>query len=168
MGPLSVMHFNLLRLRETKIAVILQTTFPSAFSHVKFVFWFKFHWDLFPRIQLIIPNNISDNGLVPNGWQAIIWTIYGLAHWRICVTWSPLLLTQSTRNVTIWRRRSWSVVLRPMAWCQTAPSYYLQQYWMIIAGIFHEILKTKSSKNLKIVYSMKSLGIIGLWPWLYL
>ena len=63
-------------------------------------------------------------------------------------------LTLSTRNVTRWRRRSWTVVLRAMAWCQTAPSYYLQQYWLIITGIFQEILKTQSSKNLKIIYSI--------------
>ena len=31
MGPLSVIHLNQLRLRQTKIAVILQTTFPNAF-----------------------------------------------------------------------------------------------------------------------------------------
>ena len=37
-----------------KMATISQTVFSAAFSWMKrFVFWLKFHWSLFPRIQLI-------------------------------------------------------------------------------------------------------------------
>ena len=38
-----------------KMATISQTTFSNAFSWMKsFVFWFEFHWSLFPVIQLTI------------------------------------------------------------------------------------------------------------------
>ena len=38
-----------------KMATILQTTFSNAFASMKsFVFWFKFHWSLFLRVQLTI------------------------------------------------------------------------------------------------------------------
>ena len=36
-----------------KMATIFQTTFSNAFSWIKIVaFWWKFHWNLFPRVQL--------------------------------------------------------------------------------------------------------------------
>ena len=38
-----------------KMAAILQTIFSDAFSWMKiFVFWLKFHWNLFLRVQLTI------------------------------------------------------------------------------------------------------------------
>ena len=38
-----------------KMAAISQALFSRAFSWMKsFVFWLKFHWNLFPRVQLII------------------------------------------------------------------------------------------------------------------
>ena len=38
-----------------KMAAIWQTTFSNAFSWKKMVeFWFKCHWNLFPRVQLTI------------------------------------------------------------------------------------------------------------------
>ena len=38
-----------------KMAAISQTTFSDAFSWMKsFLFWLKFHWSLFPRVQLKI------------------------------------------------------------------------------------------------------------------
>ena len=85
----------------------------DAFSWIEiFVFWLKFHWSLFLRLQLTItwhsinqsikssfvkgagahPQNApvqkcigSDNGLqfVPNRWQAVISTNADLIHWRI-------------------------------------------------------------------------------------
>ena len=62
------------------MSAISQTTFSNAFSWMKsFVFWLKFYWSLFLRVQLIG----SDNGLVPNRRQAIIWTNADPIHWRI-------------------------------------------------------------------------------------
>ena len=43
---------TLTQLLWDKMAAISQVTFSEAFS--TFVFWFKFHWSLFPRIQLTI------------------------------------------------------------------------------------------------------------------
>ena len=37
-----------------KMAAILQNTFSNAFSWMKIIFWFKFHWDLFLRVKLTI------------------------------------------------------------------------------------------------------------------
>ena len=45
------------------------------FSSMKIdVFWFKFDWSLFPRVQLTYVTMDSDNVLAPNGQQAITWT----------------------------------------------------------------------------------------------
>ena len=38
-----------------KIAAIFQTTFSKSFSYMNIVeFWFKFHWNVFPMVQLTI------------------------------------------------------------------------------------------------------------------
>ena len=37
-----------------KMADIFQMTLSNAFSWIKIVFWWKFHWNLFPRVQLAI------------------------------------------------------------------------------------------------------------------
>ena len=40
---------------QDKMAAIFQTTFSNAFSWMKmFKFWLRFHWSLFPRVQLTI------------------------------------------------------------------------------------------------------------------
>ena len=66
------------------MAAILQMTSSDAFSWMKsFVSWSKFHWSLFVRVQLTITSFGLGNGLVPNRWQAIIWTKADPIHWRI-------------------------------------------------------------------------------------
>ena len=35
----------------------------------------------------------------------------------------------------IWRWRSWSTLVQVMACCLTAPSHYLNQYWLIISKV---------------------------------
>ena len=51
-----------------KIAAILQAIFLSAFSLMKsVVFWWKFHWSLFPRVQLMITQHWSRNWLGAEG-----------------------------------------------------------------------------------------------------
>ena len=77
---------------------ILQRTFSDAFPLMKFfVFWLKFDWILFPRVQLTVSQHSfnslrpvmhicvgnltiigSDNGLSPGQRQAIIWTNAGI------------------------------------------------------------------------------------------
>ena len=67
-----------------KIAAIFQTTFPNAFSWMKFfVFWLKFHWRLILRVQLTISSMGLDNGLAPIRRQAIISINVDPVHWRI-------------------------------------------------------------------------------------
>ena len=57
-----------------KMAAILQTVFSDVFSWMKsFVFWIKFHWSLFLKVQLSI--NLHS--------IAIIWTDAEPTHWSI-------------------------------------------------------------------------------------
>ena len=70
-----------------KMAVSLQTTFSNLFSSMKIVvFWFKFHWSMFPRVQLTISHHWFRYGLALNRHQAIIWTNNGL----VCDTYVSL------------------------------------------------------------------------------
>ena len=58
---------------------ILQTTFSTALPQTKIIlFQFKFHCNLFSRVQLRICSTSSDNGLTPYQRQAIIWTNNGM------------------------------------------------------------------------------------------
>ena len=67
------------------MAVISQTTFPNAFSWMKFFFpfWFEFHRSFFQGFNLLWINVGSCNSLATNRWQAIIWTNADPVHWRI-------------------------------------------------------------------------------------
>ena len=53
------------------------------FVNEKFCIWLKFPWSLFLSVQLTIFSIGSDNGLVPNRQQAIIWTNGDAVHWCI-------------------------------------------------------------------------------------
>ena len=54
------------------MAAFLQTAHPFSWTKT-IVFWFKFHWNLFPKIQQYAGIS-SGNGLALNRRQAIIWT----------------------------------------------------------------------------------------------
>ena len=46
---------HLTHLGRDKMATVFQTTFSNAFSWMKmYKFWWRFHWSLFPRVQLTI------------------------------------------------------------------------------------------------------------------
>ena len=47
------------------------------------VFWLKFHWNLFPGVQLTEKKVGLNNDLTPNKPQAVIWTNDGLIYRRI-------------------------------------------------------------------------------------
>ena len=55
----------------------------------KVIFWFKFHWSLFLKCNLLLVNIGSGNGLVPIRRQPITWTNNDTAHW--CIHRSPSL-----------------------------------------------------------------------------
>ena len=68
-----------------KVGNILQMKYSNQLYRMKiFIFWFKFHYDLLARVQLINslrPSDAyrhSDNGLSPGRCQAIIWTNAGI------------------------------------------------------------------------------------------
>ena len=86
------------------MAAISQTIFSEAFSWMKsFVFWFKFNWSLFLRVQLAI----NQHCLAPIPRQAIIWTNSEPIPWRIYaalggeqLTWpSKVMMTSSNGNI---------------------------------------------------------------------
>ena len=67
-----------------KMAIISQVIISDAILSMDFfLFWWKFHWSLFLKVQLIISQHCLDNGMVPNRWQANIWTNADPVHWRI-------------------------------------------------------------------------------------
>ena len=75
-------HFN--SSPRTKWPPFRRRYFQVYFFRMKsIVFWLKFHWSLFLRVQLIITRIGSDNGLAPNRRHAIIWTNADLIYWRI-------------------------------------------------------------------------------------
>ena len=67
-----------------KMTDMSQTIFWDAFSWMKnYVFWIKFHWKLFLRVELTITSIGLPHGLAPNRRQANIWTNGDPIHWRI-------------------------------------------------------------------------------------
>ena len=75
---------HLTHLLVDTLVTFSQTIFWDAFSWMKhFVSWWKFHCNLFLRARLTLSSTGSDNGLVPNTRQAIIWSNADLIHWRI-------------------------------------------------------------------------------------
>ena len=51
----STWHGDLTHWGRDKMAAIFRTTFSNAFSWMKInEFWLRFHWNLFPRVQLTI------------------------------------------------------------------------------------------------------------------
>ena len=66
-----------------KLATNFPTTFSNAYPWTKtFKFWFKFHWNIFPRVQRYVSIS-SDNGMTPNRWQAMSWNNDGLEYQSI-------------------------------------------------------------------------------------
>ena len=75
---------SLTHLPLDKMAAISQTILSDGFSWMKnFVFWLKFNWNLFLRVQLTINQHCLDNGLALNRRQAIMWTNVVPIHWCI-------------------------------------------------------------------------------------
>ena len=70
------LHYQWLTRRGwDKMAAIFQTTFSNGFSWMKmYRFRLRFHWSLFPRLQLTIFQIDSDKALALARWRAIIWT----------------------------------------------------------------------------------------------
>ena len=61
-----------------------QTIYSDVFSWMKsFVFWLKFYWSLFLRVQLTVNPALVNNGLVLNKRQVTILTNAESIHWRI-------------------------------------------------------------------------------------
>ena len=90
--PSSPPHICGTRGRWVKITMvaILQTTFSNWFSAVKWLYSDSNVTDICTHGSNKQETNIgSDNGLVLNRWQAIIWTNYGPVCWRI---YAPLCI----------------------------------------------------------------------------
>ena len=58
--------------------------FSYAFPWMKIVvFWLKFHWSLYQGTNSQLTSINSDNDMMPNRRQAIIWNNDGIIYWRI-------------------------------------------------------------------------------------
>ena len=94
-------------------------------------FWFNFHWNLFPGVQLTINQLWFRYGLAPNRQQAIIWTNGGPVPWRIYTTLGGDELSQ-LKN--FWGDKNWTkdihLGLSPML-CNIA-ELWIQNYRRII------------------------------------
>ena len=80
----SLHHNELTYWGRDKMAAISQMTFSNAFSWIKmYEFQEKFTKVCSYRSNWQYSSIGSDNGLVPNRWQAIFWTNGGLVYWCI-------------------------------------------------------------------------------------
>ena len=60
--------------------------FMCIYVNENFVFWLNFHRIVLLRVHFTKKNRTGlDNGLAPNGRQAIIWTNADLTYWHIYV-----------------------------------------------------------------------------------
>ena len=61
----------------------LMVVTATQFHRQGFLFWFKFHWNLFPSSKSQWVSNRLGNDLVPNRRQAITWNNADPVHWHI-------------------------------------------------------------------------------------
>ena len=81
---------------QEKMAAIFQTTFSNTFSSMKmYKFRLRFHWSLFPRVQLTIFQHLFRKWLGAvqatnhylNQWWLIYWRIYDMRHSASMSSW---------------------------------------------------------------------------------
>ena len=90
-------HIYLTHWGQDKMVTNLQIS--SEFSWMKMhEFQFKIHWSLFPRVQIWYSSINSDNGLLTNRWQAIIWNNDDLVSRYTCAS----LSLNELRGDTVW------------------------------------------------------------------
>ena len=81
-----------------KMAAISQAIFSDAFSWMKiFIFWSKFHWNLFLRVQLTITQHFVPS-LVPSHYLNQCWPD-SLTH--ICGTWVNFVVSTVSADVLV-------------------------------------------------------------------
>ena len=62
----------------------------------------------------------------------------------------------------IWRHRTWSTLVQVMAFCLTAPSHYLYQYWLIISEVQWHSSSGNFTSDISTINRWNSLKIICL------
>ena len=118
-----------------KMATILQT-FSNLIPCMKIVvFQFKLPWNLTPRVQSIISQHGTDNGLAPNMWQAIIWINDGLIYWSI-FTYASLGLNELTPSGIVASRCFIYCSVHPCLFCITE-NYFL---WKLFDQVYNMIV----------------------------
>ena len=79
---------------------------------------------------------ISCYGLATNRRQGIIWGQKGLVYFRISFTYRQFRWVNPLRpSDAIWQHRSGSTLAQVMACCLTAPSHYMNKFWLIISKV---------------------------------
>ena len=78
------LHWNLFSgIQFTMSQHFADGIFKFTFFYENYDIWFKFNQNLFPVVQYTISAHCSGKSLVPDRWQAIIWSNDGLVYWRM-------------------------------------------------------------------------------------
>ena len=94
------------------MAIMSQTIYPDAFLWmINFLFWLKFHWSLFLKVQLTKPSIGLDNGLAPNRRKAITWTDDDPVRWHIYEELEGDELKNHPLSIIVTHRIHWKTVL---------------------------------------------------------
>ena len=123
------------------MADILRTTFSNAFSWMKMhEFRLRFHWNLFPRVQLTkIPALVqmmawrqSGDKPLSGQWWSVYWRIYASFGLNELSKIIKLQMINSLRpSEVICRRWCGSTLAQVMACYLMAPNHYLDRFWRI-------------------------------------
>ena len=120
------------------MADISKTT-SFKYFFLNWILWFVFYWSLFTEGSCWQKNQhwfrILDNCFTLSKWQSITWTNFDLRYYKGSLGHNEWTYQLIVPRYTIWRQRSRSTLAQVMACCLTAPSHYLNQFWLIISKV---------------------------------
>ena len=65
----------------------------------------------------------------------------------VAILFQPLCVNSLAPNDTIWQSWTLSTLFQVIAWCLMAPSYYLNQHWLVVNGILWHLSETNLTAN---------------------
>ena len=162
-----------------KMDAVFQAAFPNTFTSTKMLeFRLKFHWSFTESPLNNIPALIQIKTWHRPGDRPLSEPMMVILRTKICVTrlqwvnwrqhWLHMSQDVSNRFNTlwssdaIWRKRTWSTSVQMMDCCLTAPSYYLNQHWLIISEILWHGPKGNMAGNVQTIYFYMSLKTTNL------
>ena len=123
-----------------KIAAIFQTTFSNAFSWTKmYKFLLRFHWSLFPWVQLTLFLHWFRQWLGAGQPTSHYLDQWWLVYWRIYASLSLNEFTHFASGNAVWWHRTLPIFIQEMAFCMMTPSQLLNQCWLAIYEVIYDI-----------------------------